>query len=207
MRINRAIFILGAAATGAFPQRCDHQPVDMPCEDQRTARAIVGPDGQLGDSVELDMCVAERNGTPAATRLARTGSALCAFGSINAPKAPLCFHRCLSDFDCPGGQACLCASAAEGDTEGSLIAAVTGNSRCVPATCKSSADCGGFECGLSQDGASGRCKVNQQFHCRTAEDECQSDADCGSGTCRYFANRGHWGCFLYASECQSNTCQ
>lgn len=98
-------------------------------------------------------------------------------GGGGAPPSCGCVYGCVSDSECPAGQACLC-----GDPVG----------RCVPADCKTGADCGaGLDCVSHMDAL---CAI-PQLACQTAEDECVSDDDCDTGYCGH-APDGHRTCTL-----------
>lgn len=77
-----------------------------------------------------------------------------------------CEYACATDSDCESGEACVCATEANEK-----------HSVCVPATCKTDADCGGQVCGVSR--YHNGCGNTVQLACRTADDTCHSDADCG----------------------------
>jgi hypothetical protein len=82
-----------------------------------------------------------------------------------------CVYGCTTDADCATGTVCACAGMAEG----------LDYSRCVPAECGSSEDCGGGECAVvSYDDGCGR---SVSMACRSPLDECRSSADCAEGEC------------------------
>lgn len=76
-----------------------------------------------------------------------------------------CVAGCVSDADCGEDELCLC-----GDPAGS----------CVPATCKTDADCDGECLGTEIQGCS---ELRREFACVSPEDMCLADADCEEGTC------------------------
>lgn len=102
-------------------------------------------------------------------------------------EGPECYVRvgCETDADCATGEACLCAASVETGTPATSII-----SRCIPAKCRTDADCGERQCGLSTP-----CREFPRYslHCRTADDECGSDDDCDGGTC-HFGDDGKWIC-------------
>jgi hypothetical protein len=62
-----------------------------------------------------------------------------------------CTHDCITDGDCSPGNVCVCHAVGVASTPGVGIAlAGEGPNRCVPAECTSSADCGGWACGMSE---------------------------------------------------------
>lgn len=80
----------------------------------------------------------------------------------------VCVYACASDADCAADEACL-------RPEHGLDAGIP-MPQCVPAACRTNADCPSGECGVSVVPDS----VTQQLQlaCRTAEDLCRVDADC-----------------------------
>jgi hypothetical protein len=71
-----------------------------------------------------------------------------------------------------------------------------GASECRPANCRTDADCGGFECGLSP----APCGLPAGLFCRTAKDECKSGQECVDqklgDTCVFDPMQGRWRCDL-----------
>jgi hypothetical protein len=89
-----------------------------------------------------------------------------------------CITPCASDADCADGEACLCDEGNKGIT------------RCLPAECRTDADCGGTECGVSTD----NCALENRLACRTADDECHGSPDCADEL-NYCVDLGDaWGC-------------
>ena len=83
-----------------------------------------------------------------------------------------CYYGCRRDSDCAAGSICEC---------GIVIG------RCVPATCKTNADCGsGFGCVASVRGTAGptcitaNTAVASTYACQTPADRCHGDMDCPS---------------------------
>lgn len=104
-----------------------------------------------------------------------------------------CVHVCTSDADCAADEACLCASGIL-TGGGSFLYGAT-RRECVPATCRSSDDCGGEACGVAKDGCNW---VGAGLFCRTEHDACRVDEDCpddGNQYCSYDTSAGHWACF------------
>lgn len=105
-----------------------------------------------------------------------------------------CRYPCTHDDDCGADSACACAVRwSEGHpNEGGPIYS---ENACVPANCRSDADCGGATCGVSIDG----CRLTEGFYCHTPEDECTSHTQCaalnmGLDRCAYKAAEGRWTC-------------
>jgi hypothetical protein len=95
-----------------------------------------------------------------------------------------CITPCASDADCADGEACLCEEAQ------------TWITRCLPADCRTDADCGGYECGVSTD----ECYEANRLACRTADDVCHGFAQCEDGyLCGDLGDS--WGCILSA-DCE-----
>ncbi len=99
--------------------------------------------------------------------------------------------QCLTDEDCPSGQACGCSNQFAGN-------AIHTNA-CVPAQCRVDADCGkGGSCSPSSDGY---CGGLTGFYCHSANDTCTTSADCCANgpsdlpsVCRYSSALGHFAC-------------
>jgi len=97
-----------------------------------------------------------------------------------------CIYTCTTDDDCGPGQACVCDS-----TNTNYIGLFTILNRCVPAGCRTDADCGGTTCGLSID----VCKDVRNLACHGPDDTCSSDLDCGpESTCTFHEEVGAWTC-------------
>jgi len=93
-----------------------------------------------------------------------------------------CTYGCETDADCPDGQACRCA----GDGVG-------GVTQCIPADCRTDADCGGGLCGyFSLD-----CGDPGALTCQTPQDTCDAASDCPGVPCTFEESR--W-------QCQSGFC-
>lgn len=92
-----------------------------------------------------------------------------------------CLTRCDSDSECADNELCLCGG--------------YGVSVCVPASCRSDADCDdGYHCAQEPN-----CDMNGlgKFSCQKAEDECFSSDDCSM--CEsVVANVGHRKCAQFA---------
>jgi hypothetical protein len=97
--------------------------------------------------------------------------------------------QCLSDSDCPSGQACLCGSLQWGN-------ACFHANECVPADCRLDSDCGpGNYCSPNP----GACGIESGYYCHKATDACFDDTDCActggsSATCAYSSTVGAWVC-------------
>lgn len=115
----------------------------------------------------------------------------CTVGRCSGPTDPCeCVAPCGTDDDCGDGFACQCSVGwLPGLPFGSYHAS------CIPANCRTADDCGGFECGLSDDdrGCGG---ARKGYFCHSEEDECFGDRDCvsgGSGNACVFVG-SHWAC-------------
>jgi hypothetical protein len=92
----------------------------------------------------------------------------------------LCFAGCVTDDDCDAGEACICRSPDLDDW-----------SRCVPATCRTDADCDGRPCAVDFD----VCNRPAGLHCESALDDCAARADCPHGDpCEWVDADGRWEC-------------
>lgn len=94
-----------------------------------------------------------------------------------------CDYACASDSDCKQGEVCVCGDALGGNH----------HSQCVPAKCKSDAECGDRTCGLSV--YFNGCSEAVTLACHTDKDTCKTDADCTNGEdCALNADSGAWTC-------------
>ena len=95
-----------------------------------------------------------------------------------------CWPVCGSDADCGANEACVCAM-----EEPNVDERYASHDVCVPAQCRTGADCESGECGATW----GPCGEISGFYCRTKSDECRGDDDCdGYQTC--FSTGGKWTC-------------
>ncbi len=89
-----------------------------------------------------------------------------------------CHYACESDNDCEANQACLCTGALSlksGHADDRLP-------RCVPASCRTDADCGSGECGAAI--YFNGCSENATLACRGEGDSCRSHDSCdGDNSC------------------------
>ncbi len=90
--------------------------------------------------------------------------AYCGWSRNHMDSSCSCMNGCVTDVECGPGQVCLCEGA---------------NGRCVPADCRSDADCdNGAKCFASPRHAYlGTADVGI-FACQTVEDTCSTDEDC-----------------------------
>jgi hypothetical protein len=104
-----------------------------------------------------------------------------------------CEYPCREDADCGPGSACLCSS---GVPNACADGHSVGESQCVPADCRTDADCGGLFCGVSLT----QCGSTDGLFCHTLEDECQGDADCpddSNSRCAFDRDSARWVCDQY----------
>jgi len=96
--------------------------------------------------------------------------------------------QCLTDGDCPSGQACACASEFRGNAFHTNL--------CIDTGCRVDADCGPN--GVCSESMSPTpCGSISGFYCHTPDDECNTDADCcqsSAPVCSYQPALGHWAC-------------
>ena len=83
-----------------------------------------------------------------------------------------CVYACASDADCGADEACL---RPEHGLEAGLALP-----QCVPASCRTAADCGSGECGVAVVPASTTRQL--RLTCRAPTDECRADGDCDGGS-------------------------
>jgi hypothetical protein len=108
----------------------------------------------------------------------------------------ICVAACASDADCADDQLCLCGLSGVG---GGGIAGMGGIQRCIPATCRSDADCGEYRCGLGLSG----CHGFERADCHTANDECEGSEQCDNRRCAYSSSEGAWVCDSWADCCET----
>jgi hypothetical protein len=96
----------------------------------------------------------------------------------------LCITPCATDAECADGEACVCQQAG------------TWATRCMPAGCRTDADCGEFECGVGVDA----CDHANGLWCRTAADACHGDAQCDGNYCSHVDASSSWEC-IEAADC------
>ncbi|NUO54775.1 MAG: hypothetical protein HOV80_38530 [Polyangiaceae bacterium] len=98
---------------------------------------------------------------------------------------------CSSDADCAAGSLCYCGDLmveAERDASQGL---------CVPATCRTDADCGGEHCiHVDINEMQYEAEFYGEFRCTSAEDECRKGDDCvgAHDVCIFDASQGHLIC-------------
>lgn len=104
----------------------------------------------------------------------------------------LCVYACTSDADCAPDEACL---RPEHGLEAGLPLP-----QCVPADCRTGADCESGECGVSRLPSSATEQL--RLSCRAPSDLCRVDSDCeeiGSGD--ICSNIGEWDCVCSICWC------
>jgi hypothetical protein len=161
---------------------------------------VVHCNGELGDHCggsssvatgrDAGVCPANQtyggpDGGPACTTLAdcpaSTGFQACLQGRCSV-------DFCVSDGDCPNGQACGCSNLYYGGN-----AAIHPNA-CVASHCRVDADCGAG--GICSASIGPGCGSLDGYYCHSSADECHTSADCCSDKplCRYQPQLGHWAC-------------
>ncbi len=85
---------------------------------------------------------------------------------------PSCFHLCSSDDDCPADEACLCRF--EVPSVSSTYGTRNPYSQCVPAECRTDADCAPYRCGLVPGG----CGDAAGLKCHSEQDRCEGPKQC-----------------------------
>jgi hypothetical protein len=124
--------------------------------DEVASGAAGGQGGAAGEAppVQTPMCATACEGPHAFCNLV-----------CGIPVIATCQIGCVSDDECADTELCLCDSLRGG--------------ACVPASCRSDADCeAGYHCALEDS-----CCGNGHFSCQKAEDECLSRDDCDGVMC------------------------
>jgi hypothetical protein len=173
------------------PNGDDAQPPSNP-----DAQCEPGSPSEPGDVPQPVTCSATVSPYLDAGSVACTSLADCqdgggpAFGSFQGCLGGFCaFDQCLTDTDCPSGQACGCADQFGGN-------AVHYN-RCIPAQCRQNSDCGAG--GICSPSSGAYCSSLTGYYCHSAADTCTTNADCCSGDfsasqCLYSDTLGHFTC-------------
>ena len=91
---------------------------------------------------------------------------------------------CDGDSDCGAGNACICAGVVG-------VSAAVAYNQCVPAECRSDADCGGYSCTASNVDP---CGSLGGLYCHTERDECARHSDCGDRLCAFDTSARAWRC-------------
>ncbi len=142
-----------------------------------------------GDRPQAVTCPATTFGQPV-TSVPCTTLADCqdAGGYYQACRASQCSaDACLTDSDCPTGEACGCSS----DFGGNAIHTNT----CIPAQCRIDSDCGPG--GICSPYRSDFCNSLSGYYCHSAADECTTNANCcdpDKPSCKYQPTLGHFAC-------------
>jgi hypothetical protein len=128
-------------------------------------------------------CVISHHPTPT---VHRTTEQACATSGGDTNGA----DECTVDTDCSGGGVCSCA----GNT---FEYAHETRNLCVPANCRTDADCGAYMCSPS-DSSGGPFYGVQGYYCHTAHDTCTVDSECvqngQQGYCMFAPEVGYWSC-------------
>lgn len=174
---NPRSLAVGEAAAGS--ERCDvdtwNSVAATTCTDETRFRAC-----EEGD--EVTSCRTD----------ADCGAGRCLFNDEGCS----CVDTCQTDDDCGAGEACLCSAGV--DLGGGEFTQLDELPRCVPAECRSAADCDGQPCGIV---LSLGCKRPVALRCRAPTDACLSNADCAGGqACG--AEESEWVCQDLGATCE-----
>jgi hypothetical protein len=113
-----------------------------------------------------------------------------------------CITPCMGDDDCNADEFCLCPFEGVGGV-GPGYGLDNGVRHCVPAGCRTDADCAPYRCGI----VIGDCGGVKGTRCHTALDECEGTEQCSGHDnfdprCGYDEDAAHWACSTYA-ECEN----
>jgi hypothetical protein len=106
----------------------------------------------------------------------------------------VCVTPCMNDDDCDPGEICLCAFTAPGGLV--PVSVSNGARRCIPADCRTDADCAPYRCGI----AIGACGGVAGARCHTALDGCEGSDPCpdpycsGPAHCYFNTSSEKWIC-------------
>ena len=96
--------------------------------------------------------------------------------------------ECAADADCGSTIACACAAGFSFDEGGGYHSFLTAGT-CLPADCRTGADCPSGECGVAWD-CCGQGGAAVGLYCRSDADACRSSEDCGGGSvCTWSSGR------------------
>lgn len=202
-RLEMVLMIAGlvVACSGSNSENTSGDAGGFECLDPWDGHAL-GAEAAVAGPVELAVCLQQDGERP--VRVDRTGPELCTPESASTPCPTAgCSHACLTNDDCGGGSACLCAFGIDKPAANPIHA---WQSVCLLSECESEADCAGYACGFSRE----RCGPIESspspagFFCRTPNDECQTDADCGDGNssrCVYRQEVMRWVCSPVVVAC------
>lgn len=180
---------------------CPSTP-EIECDEAFLLEPIVDANGldQLGASelsAGIELCVDDWNRVAPSPCLTSTLVDECAdcgpcagFCAQRVGTGCECHEACTTDDICGDDEACLCAAAVIGDGGG--LRRANELHKCLPAACRTSDDCGGDPCGISQD----TCSNPVGLFCRGSADKCGATAPCVEGRCAFDPGVGHWRCFL-----------
>jgi hypothetical protein len=151
-----------------------------------------GSPSEPGSRPTAVACNATPSYLPDAGDASCTTSADCAdAGALGYFKACLggkcAIDACLTDSDCPSGQACGCSTQFGGN-------AIHTNA-CIPAECRVNTDCGSG--GICSPAQIGYCGSLSGYYCHSTADTCTTAADCcdrSTPACEYEPTLGHFAC-------------
>jgi hypothetical protein len=169
-------------------------PIDLDCLDPRPLLQMddVTPSGFVACSddfvhrVETVTCIVPAVGDcdTCATDCSDAPFGRCTMDSNRSTCS--CVYGCETDADCGDGAVCAC------------IGALTGDPRCIPASCTTTDDCGGGLCGYS---GSNDCEFDAEVACLDASSQCRmTTCDDESGGCVCYSTSFEYVCH---DECGS----
>jgi hypothetical protein len=115
--------------------------------------------------------------------------------AVDCKAGTLASAECISDSDCGAGKACVCSG----------LPAFGAFNRCLPAECRTSAECVDAPCLLSLGGTEDDCCTfgNAGLFCGRSGSTCRGGEDCwGNGqACIYRASNDRFECQLLTCKC------
>lgn len=162
-----------------------HREAAVTCEPVVSGPGCVGDEDSISCTTDAD-CTERPHGRCISKLIVGGGTSL---STCN------CHYPCADDGDCEANEICLCAGVRSTET-----------ARCIPALCRSNADCPSGECSLSlyEDG----CGPRPLLACRSSADTCRVESDCAQAdsNCEAPAENPYDGAGAGVWQCEQRYC-